>query len=211
MSTELRLAHTSALDAATLALARALLADVFDGDFTAPDWEHALGGLHVLLWEGRDLIGHASVVQRRLLHGGRALRAGYVEGVGVRADRRRRGHGAAMMRALEPVVRGAYDLGALGSTEAAAAFYRELGWRQWLGPCSSLTPTGIVPTPADERLDLRPPVHGGARRVRRAHLRLVRRRRLVGAVSRRAARWQATATGTGRRACGTAATARRAR
>jgi aminoglycoside 2'-N-acetyltransferase I len=26
-----------------------------------------------------DPVGHASVVQRRLLHGGRALRAGYVE------------------------------------------------------------------------------------------------------------------------------------
>ena len=60
------------------------------------------------------------MVQRRLLHGGRALRAGYVEGVGVRADRQRRGHGAALMAALERMIRGAYDLGALGATDAAA-------------------------------------------------------------------------------------------
>jgi aminoglycoside 2'-N-acetyltransferase I len=148
--TELRVAHTAALDAGTLAAARALLVDVFDGDFTAHDWEHALGGVHVLVWEAEDLIGHASVVQRRLLHRGRALRAGYVEGVGVRADRRRQGHGAAMMHALERVVQRAYDLGALGAAAEAAAFYRALGWRHWRGPCSSLTPTGIEPTPEED-------------------------------------------------------------
>jgi GNAT superfamily N-acetyltransferase len=69
----------------------------------------ALGGIHALAWEGGELIGHAVVVQRRLPHGGRALRAGYVEGVGVRADLRGHGHGAAMMAALERVVCGAYD------------------------------------------------------------------------------------------------------
>lgn len=104
---DLQTAHTAELDAATLTAARALLYDVFD-DMTDPDWEHALGGVHALVWEGADLIGHASVIQRLLLHGGRALRTGYVEGVGVRADRRGRGYGAAMMDALETIVRGAY-------------------------------------------------------------------------------------------------------
>jgi aminoglycoside 2'-N-acetyltransferase I len=118
---ELQTAHTAELDAATLTAARAFLYDVFD-DMTDHDWEHALGGVHALVWEGADLIGHASVIQRRLLHGGRALRTGYVEGVGVRVDRRGRGHGAAMMDALETVVRGAYELGALGATDEAAAF-----------------------------------------------------------------------------------------
>ena len=115
-------AHTADLDAATLTAARTLLYDDFD-DMTDQDWEHALGGVHALVWEGAELIGHASAIQRRRLYGGRALRTGYVEGVGVRADRRGRGHGAAMMDALEKVVRGAYELGALGATDAAAAFY----------------------------------------------------------------------------------------
>jgi len=106
--------------------------------------------MHALLWEGAELIGHASVVQRRLLHGGRALRAGYVEGVGVRADRRGRGHGAAVMQALERVMRGAYDLGALGATDEAAQFYVARGWTQWQGPCFALTPNGIRRTTADE-------------------------------------------------------------
>lgn len=146
---EVRVAHTAGLDAAVLAAARALLYDVFD-DMTDHDWEHALGGMHALVWEGDDLIGHASVVQRRLLHGGRALRAGYVEGVGVRADRRGRGHGAAMMEALEAVVRGGYELGALGAADAAAAFYADRGWMLWRGPSSALTPTGIRRTREDD-------------------------------------------------------------
>ena len=146
---EVRTAHTADLDRATLEAARALLHGVFEGDLSEHDWEHALGGVHALLWAGDELIAHGSVIQRRLLHGGRALRTGYIEGVGVRADRRRCGHGTALMRALERVVRGAYDLGALGATDAAAAFYTALGWQRWQGPTSALTPTGIART-ADE-------------------------------------------------------------
>lgn len=146
---EVRTAHTADLDAPTLKAARDLLDDVFD-DMTDLDWEHALGGVHALVWEGAELVGHASVIQRRLLNGGRALRAGYVEGVGVRGDRRGRGHGAAMMDALERVVRGAYEIGALGATDAAAAFYAARGWKLWQGPSSALTPAGIRRTGEDD-------------------------------------------------------------
>lgn len=147
---DLRVAHTADLDAATLAAARALLDGAFDGACTDDDWEHALGGLHVLVHEGGELVGHAAVVQRRLLHGGRALRAGYVEGVGVHAAHRRRGHGGAMLLALEPIVRAAYDLGALSTTEAAEPLYRAHGWQPWRGPSSALTPAGVVRTPQDD-------------------------------------------------------------
>ncbi|WP_261957395.1 GNAT family N-acetyltransferase [Streptomyces nigrescens] len=143
-----RVAHTADLDAATLEAVRALLYDVFD-DMTGEDWDHALGGLHALAYEDGELVGHASVIQRRLLHGGRALRCGYVEGVGVRADRRGRGHGAAMMAALERVIRKAYDLGALGASDEAAAFYAARGWQQWRGRSWTLTPSGVRRT-ADE-------------------------------------------------------------
>jgi len=143
-------AHTADLDAAVLTAARALLDDAFEGDMSDHDFEHALGGVHALAWEDGELIGHASVVQRRLLHGGRALRAGYVEGVGVRADRRRRGYAAAMMDALERVVRGAYDLGALGAADEAAAFYAGRGWQPWRGPTSALTPAGIRRTAQED-------------------------------------------------------------
>jgi aminoglycoside 2'-N-acetyltransferase I len=142
-------AHTAELDAATLTAARELMADAFD-DFTDEDWEHGLGGMHALAWVDGELVGHASVVQRRLLHGGRALRTGYVEAVAVRADRRRRGHGAALMEPLERIIRAAYELGALGATDDGAALYRGRGWVRWEGRLSALTPEGVQRTTEEE-------------------------------------------------------------
>lgn len=146
--TRLVTAETSAVNPATLAAARALLVDAFEGEFSAEDWEHTVGGVHALLWEGRDLIGHASVVPRRLRCGRRALRAGYVESVGIRADRRRRGHGSALMDAVEHVLRREYDLGALGASDQGRTFYAARGWRLWRGPLSALTATGVQRLPA---------------------------------------------------------------
>jgi aminoglycoside 2'-N-acetyltransferase I len=148
--TDIRVAHTADLDAATLEAARTLLDVVFEDEMTDQDWEHALGGIHALAWDEDELIGHASVVQRRLLHDGRALRAGYIEGVAVRADRRGEGHGAAMMDVVEGAVRGAYELGALGATDEAASFYESRGWELWQGPTSALTPAGIARTPEED-------------------------------------------------------------
>ncbi len=142
--------HTSALDETTREAVRALLFEVFP-EMTEEDWEHGLGGVHALLRDGGGvLIGHASVVQRRLLHAGRALRTGYVENVVVRADLRGRGHGAALMAALEEVVRGGYQLGALCAADDAAAFYAARGWLPWGGPLGALTPRGPVRTPEEE-------------------------------------------------------------
>jgi aminoglycoside 2'-N-acetyltransferase I len=139
----IRTVHTYEVDKATRAAARALLYAAFPDDLTEDDWEHCLGGIHALAYDGDELVGHAAVVQRRLLYGGRALRTGYVEGVAVHAGHRRRGHGAALIGALEPVIRGAYDLGALGATDAGARLYAAHGWRRWAGPVSSLTLEGL--------------------------------------------------------------------
>jgi len=141
----IRTAHTADLDPASLAGARALLYAVFD-DMTESDWEHSLGGIHALAWDGPDLVGHAAVIQRRILHGGVALRTGYIEGVGVRSDRRRKGIGAALMEPLEDVIRKAYDIGALAATDEALPFYASRGWQPWNGPAFALTPGGVVRT-----------------------------------------------------------------
>ena len=146
----LQVAHTSQVDTLVLAAARALLDEAFGGDFTDFDWEHALGGIHALAWDEGELVGHGAVVQRRLVHGGRALRTGYVEGVAVRADRQGLKHGLEIMTALQDVVRLSYELGALSSTEAALGFYEHLGWELWRGPTSALTPDGLVRTPDDD-------------------------------------------------------------
>ena len=143
-------AHTADLEPGTLHAARALLDAAFAGDFSDEDWEHGLGGIHALAWEDGELVGHASLVQRRLLHGDRALRTGYVEAVAVRADRRRRGHAGALMAALERFLPGAYELGALSSAEGALAFYAGRGWQRWRGPTWALTPAGPIRTAGDD-------------------------------------------------------------
>lgn len=148
--TGLVLGHTGQLDAAVLDAARELLDQVFSGELTDEDWEHCLGGMHALVWEGAELIGHAALIQRRLLHNGRALRTGYFEGVGVRASARRRGYGAALMAALERVARNAYELAALSATQEATAFYAGRGWQPWQGPTSALTPAGVVRTEEED-------------------------------------------------------------
>ena len=143
----MRVAHTGALECPTLLAPRRLRGDAFAGEMTDADWEHALGGMHALVWEQGELIAHGSLIQRRLIHRGRALRTGYVEGVAVRTDRRRRGHGGAIMEALEDVARRAYDLAALAATDDGRALYAARGWQRWNGPTAALTPEGVRRTP----------------------------------------------------------------
>jgi aminoglycoside 2'-N-acetyltransferase I len=144
--TELRTVHTAGLDVATRSAIRDLLDAAFGG-VSDDTYENVLGGMHTLVLEDGALIGHASVVARRMLHGGRALRTGYIEGVAVRADQRRRGHGDAMMSVLERFARSGYQLGALGASDDGARLYVSRGWLRWRGPLSALTPDGIRRTP----------------------------------------------------------------
>ena len=143
-------AHTAEVATGDLAAARALLEAAFDDlppdeRFGDTDWEHSLGGQHVLVHDGEILVGHGSLVQRRLLHEGRALRAGYVEAVAAAAGHRRQGVGTAVMAGLEELASG-YDLLALGATDDGVLLYEGRGWRRWRGPLSALTPSGVVRT-----------------------------------------------------------------
>ena len=147
---ELSLAHTAELSRRDLLAIRLLLDESFDEQLAEEDHEHALGGVHALVRSGPTLVGHGSVVMRRLLHRGRALRTGYVEAVAVRPDARGHGHGAAVMTALERVIRQAYDVGALGATDEAAGFYAARGWQPWAGTTSVVTPQGLRRTPDDD-------------------------------------------------------------
>lgn len=145
-----RLVHTSDLDSETLHNAREMLVAAYGGEFTDLDWEHTLGGMHAIIAHRGALIAHAAVVQRRLLHGGAALRCGYVEGVAVREDWRGQGLGNAVLDAAEQVIRGAYQIGALSASGAGERLYRPRGWIAWRGATSVLTPCGIVATPGDD-------------------------------------------------------------
>lgn len=163
-------AHTADLDSAALADLHTFLIEAFDRDFADEDWEHTLGGIHVVAREQDEVVAHAAVVQRRLVVGGVGVRTGYVEGVAVRADRRGRGLGAAVMAMAETIVRSAYDFGALGAGGDVSDFYVHRGWRQWEGPTWVTAPGGprrteeddggvyVLPTPAGPELDFSGPL-----------------------------------------------------
>jgi aminoglycoside 2'-N-acetyltransferase I len=153
-----RLVHTADLDTETRDGARAMVIDAF-GDsevsFTETDWEHALGGMHALVCHHGALIAHGAVVQRTLLHSNdhaedHAIRCGYLEAVAVRHDWRGLGLAMVVLDALEQVIRGAYQIGALSSSAAGRRMYTARGWLPWRGTTSVLAPTGRVATPEDD-------------------------------------------------------------
>ncbi|MEZ0053296.1 aminoglycoside 2'-N-acetyltransferase I [Mycobacterium sp. MAA66] len=146
-----RLVHTSDLDAETRDNARQMVIDAYDGSFTAADWEHSLGGMHALICHHGAIIAHGAVVQRRLIYQDTALRCGYVEAVAVREDRRAQGLATAVLDAVEQVIRGAYQLGALSSSDAGRPIYSARGWLPWKGTTSVLAPAGLSRTPEDDQ------------------------------------------------------------
>lgn len=146
----IQVAHTAEVERAVLGAARSLLDIVFEGEMTDHDWEHSLGGMHAIGWRGDEVVGHACVIQRRLVHGGISLRTGYVEGVGVHPAWQRHGLGGHLMDALETIIANAYDIGGLGATDEAIRLYEQRGWMRWLGPTSAFTPDGIVRTPDED-------------------------------------------------------------
>jgi aminoglycoside 2'-N-acetyltransferase I len=106
--------------------------------------------MHALIWHRGAIIAHAAVVQRRLLYRGDALRCGYVEGIAVREDFRGQGLVRALLDGAEQVIRGAYQVGAVSSSDLARGIYAARGWLPWRGPTSALAPTGPTRTPDDD-------------------------------------------------------------
>ena len=147
---ELRRAGTDELSGAELAALRRLLFEEFGGRFDEHDWEHTLGGTHVLALDGTGVVAHAAVVPRMLEAGGRALATGYVEGMATRGDRRRQGLATLVMGEANRVVREGYELGALADGTGVPGFYQRLGWETWPGPTFVAAPQGRVRTAEED-------------------------------------------------------------
>ncbi len=148
---DVHVVHTSALSPPEVGELRALLDRAFvAGGYSDSDFEHALGGMHAVARDGGELVGHAAVVMRRLLHEGAALRTGYVESVAVHPDRQGEGIGGLVMDEVEQVIRGGYELGALGAAPTAARWYAARGWPVWSGTTSVLAPDGLRRTPDED-------------------------------------------------------------
>jgi aminoglycoside 2'-N-acetyltransferase I len=161
--TGLRTAATAELTAEELAALRELVFGAFGGRFDEHDWEHMLGGTHVLVAEGGEPVAHGAVVPRVLVAGGREWRTGYVEGVATRGDRRAAGLATAVMREVGRVVQEGYELGALADGTGIPGFYQRLGWETWRGPTFVAGPEGPVRTAEEDGsiLVLRTPATAG--------------------------------------------------
>lgn len=111
---------------------RQLLDQAFAGNFSAEDWEHALGGWHVVVVDGGLAVAHAAVVARALHVADRPLRTGYVEAVGTLPRQQRAGLGSLAMAEISTLLHDEFEMGALST--GAQGFYERHGWERWLGP-----------------------------------------------------------------------------
>ena len=141
--------RTGELSADDFAAIRGLLTRAF-GQFDDDDWDHTVGGEHVLGFLDGAMVAHASVVERTLRCGAVAMRTGYVEGVAVDPAHQRHGHGATIMAEVSRVVSNGYELGALSAGEDAQRLYHRLGWLTWLGPSYVDGPGGRAATPEED-------------------------------------------------------------
>jgi aminoglycoside 2'-N-acetyltransferase I len=142
------LARTDELEPVVLHQARSLMDAAFDGEFGDDDWDHALGGWHVMAWDGDLLLAHASLVSRRLYVADVPVRAGYVEAVGTAPASQGRGLGTSVMEPVAALVAEHFELGALSTSEHG--FYERLGWERWHGPTYVCHPTATVRTPDED-------------------------------------------------------------
>ena len=131
---------------------RALLEAAFGTDederFTDDDWAHGTGGVHFVLDVDGEIVAHASVVEREIRIGARALRTGYVEAVATAPGQQGQGYGTRLMAEVTRHVRERYELGALGT--GRHHFYERFGWSTWPGPSFVAATAGLQPTPDDD-------------------------------------------------------------
>ena len=104
----------------------------FDDGFTSDDWEHSIGGWHVVALEDGTIVAHASLVSRSIEADGRMFDTGYVEAVATEPARQGLGLGTAVMRIVGQLIATYHELGALSTGEHH--FYERLGWERWDGP-----------------------------------------------------------------------------
>jgi len=143
---------TAALAPDTERELRRLMDQAFAGDpeggFEESDWQHALGGRHVIAEEEGMVVAHAAVVPRLLVAGGVPLRTGYVEAVATLPGRQGAGYGTAVMRVVGVHIAATYELGGLGT--GAFHFYERLGWRRWPGPTAVRRSDGRIDRSPDD-------------------------------------------------------------
>lgn len=131
-----------------LADVRTLLFSAFGDRFSEHDWDHGLGGEHVIVRADGVLVAHAAVVPRRLQVADRNFNAGYLESVATRPGREGEGWGSSAVEAAMAGLRKRYGLGALST--GRHSFYERLGWERWQGPTFVQRGPDLVRTPDED-------------------------------------------------------------
>jgi len=131
-----------------LAEIRRLVVSAFEEDFSEEDWEHSLGGWHVVAFDNDVVIAHAAVVPRVVEVADRSFRTGYVEAVATDPARQHEGLGSSIMIEVARLVRGTFEMGALST--ALHDFYARLGWERWQGPTYVRRGSQLVRTEAED-------------------------------------------------------------
>ena len=127
-----RVSPTSEAPIEILREVRRLLDQAFGRLFSDDDWDHALGGRHVIVTEEDVVVSHAAVVTRVLHVDDRPLQVGYIEAVATAPPRQGAGFGALAMAQIADLLHADYEMGALSTSRHG--FYKRLGWDRSAGP-----------------------------------------------------------------------------
>jgi aminoglycoside 2'-N-acetyltransferase I len=141
--------RTDELDTRTLDAIRAVMDLAFD-DFGDHDWQHALGGRHVVVSVDGSPVSHAALVERPIEIAGRRFRTGYLEAVATAPSHQGRGAASAVMTHVGELVRRDFELGALCT--GLDGFYERFGWERWSGPTHVRRASGTEPSPSEDGL-----------------------------------------------------------
>lgn len=123
---------TTEASPARLGEIRRLCEAAFGPGFSDDDWEHALGGRHIVALDETAIVAHAAVVPRAIAVAARPFDTGYVEAVATHPIHQGQGLAATVMREVAGVIRDGFEMGALST--GLHDFYERLGWERWHGP-----------------------------------------------------------------------------
>ncbi|HGV3503387.1 TPA: GNAT family N-acetyltransferase [Providencia stuartii] len=122
----------------------------FEGDFTRDDFEHALGGMHVLAYDQHRIVGHVAIIQRHMAINDKPISVGYVEAMAVLESYRRQGIGRELMSMTNTIIGNCYQLGLLSASDEGFHLYQSLGWKVWKGSLFELRQGAYVRSEGEE-------------------------------------------------------------
>lgn len=127
---------------------RGVLGRAFGGTYDDHDWDHALGGHHVVVRRDELVVAHASAVARTMWIADTSIEVGYVEAVATDPELHGTGLGTLAMASINEIIAGRFRLGFLST--GAHHFYERLGWERWLGPTFVRRRDGVSVRTPDE-------------------------------------------------------------